>query len=320
MSFRAIQAAYAAHGVATYPLSASKTPAVRAYDRIGAPYSALLAIRFPDAPAGGFVAGGKNKIAVADIDSPDERLRDEIVACYGDTPLQVLTPSGGRHLYYRHGGELRRIRPLPDVDILGGGNVVAVGSATPKGTYVIERGSLDDLDRLPRMKAAPASPPKPGTVPVGQRGNALFAYCCSIVDTCDTLDQLTDGARTWVEQRCEQPASDPVNDAEIIKTCASVWRFRGGRRPFMQHVIEGPEFAKLTADLEVWGICSYLLATNGPAAEFMIADGLAGARGWPRRAVPRARRVLVDRGIVKCIRQPRKGSPGLYRWSRPNDE
>ena len=36
----------------------------------------------------------------------------------------------------------------------------------------------------------------------------------------------------------------------------------------MQHVIEGPKFAELTADLEVWGVCSYLLAENGPNTEF----------------------------------------------------
>jgi hypothetical protein len=37
MSFADIQTAYATHRVATYPLSVDKTPAVKAYDRIGAP-------------------------------------------------------------------------------------------------------------------------------------------------------------------------------------------------------------------------------------------------------------------------------------------
>src|SRR5262245_12687346 len=73
-SFAGIQAAYAAHGVATYPLSNDKTPAVKAYDRIGAPYSAQLALRFSHAKAGGFFAGRRNKLTVVDIDSPDDRL------------------------------------------------------------------------------------------------------------------------------------------------------------------------------------------------------------------------------------------------------
>jgi hypothetical protein len=38
MSFADIQAAYAAHRVATYPLSVDEALAAKAYDRTGAPY------------------------------------------------------------------------------------------------------------------------------------------------------------------------------------------------------------------------------------------------------------------------------------------
>src|SRR5665213_1727372 len=55
--FPALQAAYARYGIATYPLRADKTPAVSGYRHIGAPYSAELAMKFPDATAAGFVAG-----------------------------------------------------------------------------------------------------------------------------------------------------------------------------------------------------------------------------------------------------------------------
>lgn len=290
-------------------------PAVSSYKRIGAPYSRQLAMRFPDATAGGFVAGRRNKITVVDIDSPDDRLVDEIFARYGVTPLQVLTPSGGRHLYYRHAGELRRIRPLPDVDVLGDGNVVAAGSTTPKGIYAIERGTLDDLDRLPRMKGTPAAPVQPQKVPNGQRGEALFNYCRGIVGHCDTLDQLTDAARTWAEQRCEQPADDPVTDVDIVKACNSVWNYRGGRKRVMNHIVEAPVFAALVAKPEALALFAYLSAENGPDAEFWIADGLGPARGWPRRLVPAARKVLIEVGVVKCVRPKGKGAPALYRWN-----
>src|SRR5262245_48277783 len=116
MSFAAIQAAYAAHKVATYPLNADKTPAVKAYSHIGAPYSAQLAVKFCDAMVGGFCAGWRSRITVIDIDTTDTKLVAEIEHCAGPSPLHVLTPSGGRHLYYRHGGERRRIGPLPNVD------------------------------------------------------------------------------------------------------------------------------------------------------------------------------------------------------------
>jgi hypothetical protein len=314
MSFSTIQAMYAAHNVVTYPLSASKAPAVKCYNRVGAQGSAQLARKFADATAAGFVAGRRNRLTVVDIDSHDHRLVDECLARFGVTPLQVVTPSGGRHLYYRHNGEARRIRPLPDVDILGAGNVVAAGSKTPKGRYQIERGSLQDLDRLPRLAASPAPPQAHALIPEGKRNATLFNYCRSVVGHCDTLDQLLDAARTWATSRLETGA-DPVSDAEVIKTCTSVWRFRAGRKLFMQHIVESPVFDRLIASPDVWTLCSYLMIENGPKAKFMIADGLGEARGWPRRLVPACRKALLDMGVVRCVRPPRKGAPGLYRWS-----
>ena len=156
MTFPAIQAAYAAHGVATYPLTAGKTPAVRAYNRIGAPYSAQLAMKFKTAEAAGFVAGRRNRLTIVDIDSTDRRLVDEMERMLGRSPLHVQTPSGGWHAYFRHDDEPRQIRVLPNVDLLGGGNVVAAGSRTPRGRYQIVRGTLEDLDQLPRMLASAA--------------------------------------------------------------------------------------------------------------------------------------------------------------------
>ena len=251
-AFATLQAAYAAHKIATYPLKENKTPAVRAYDRIGASYSAQLAVRFPDATAAGFVAGPRNRVTVVDIDFADARLLDECLDRFGPTPLQIRSPSGGHHLYYRHNGETRRIKPLPDVDILGAGNVVAAGSIVPRGRYEIVRGSLEDLERLPRL-ADTVAPPAPACerVPAGKRNKELFSYCKSIVRHCDTLDQLLDAVRTW-GGRMEQPADDVFTDAEIVKTATSAWRRRGGGKLFMQHIIEGPLFPRLIADPEVW--------------------------------------------------------------------
>ena len=298
-------------------MKAGKTPAVSNYPKVGINGSAQLALKFADAAAAGFLAGRRNKLTIVDIDSTDSRLIEEMHRMFGVTPLRVMTPSGGWHLYYRHNGEKRDTtkKRIADVDILADTNVVAAGSITPKGTYAIERGTLDDLDRLPRMKAAPAPPPKPDKVPNGQRGETLFNYCRSIVGHCDTLDQLTDAARTWVEQRCEQPADDPVTDVDIVKACNSVWNYRGGRKRVMNHIVEAPVFAALVAKPEALALFAYLSAENGPDAEFWIADGLGPARGWPRRLVPAARKVLIEVGVVKCVRPKGKGAPALYRWN-----
>jgi hypothetical protein len=85
----------------------------------------------------------------------------------------------------------------------------------------------------------------------------------------------------------------------------------------MEHIVEGPMFTALIADPEVWTVCSFLMIENGPDAEFWIADGLGDARGWPRRMVPKARKTMLDLGIVKCIRKRGNGLPALYRWIPP---
>ena len=316
MTFATIQAAYRAHRIATYPVTADKTPAVRGYSRIGASYSAELATRFSTATAAGFVAGPRNRLTVVDIDSTDDRLVDEILARFGPTPLQVRTPSGGRHLYYRHQGERRQIRPIPDVDILGGGHVVAAHSVVPKGRYDLERGTLDDLDRLPPLRQSAWRTKPAGGVAKGHRNNELFRHCHSIVKHCDSHDQLLDAASTWANDQL----GDPLPDAEVAKTAASVWQYRDGRKRVMNHIISGPSFSALAADPAVLGVYSYLSAHNGRDAIFMIADGLGRAEGWSRRLVPATRRTMLALNLIECVRPHAKGRPALYRWSRPNED
>ena len=81
--FATLQAAYARYRIATYPLKADKSPAVRGYMSIGATYSAKLATKFPNATAAGFVAGPRNRITVVDTDSTDDRLVDDVQQRFG---------------------------------------------------------------------------------------------------------------------------------------------------------------------------------------------------------------------------------------------
>lgn len=46
---------------------------------------------------------GQAGLVVVDVDDPD--VLDELLAVYGDTPVQVRTPRGGRHLYYLAPGD-----------------------------------------------------------------------------------------------------------------------------------------------------------------------------------------------------------------------
>jgi hypothetical protein len=304
-AFAELQAVYARHRVATYPLRAGKTPAVRGYKRVGLDGSRRLVAKFPDADACGFFAGRHNGIAVIDIDSPDDRLVDEMQARFGATPLQVASPSGGRHLYYKHSGETRRIKPLPDVDILGSGNVVAAGSVVPKGRYQIERGSLDDLERLPPMRSASVQAPLRPIAYDGQRDNSLWRACMVEVRTCGTYEELENRALSLNEAMCRPPQPH----AEVIHAAKSAWKRHSegrnwvGRRPPV--FIHAEEITQLVEHPDA-GMLLLLLRREhlGLRDEFAIAPrSMAEAetgilRGWPDKRIRSARARLIDAGYL----------------------
>jgi len=147
-------------------------------------------------------------------------------------------------------------------------------------------------------------------IPEGRRNNELFKYCNSIVGYCDELDQLIDAATTWAADRL----ASPLSSAEIIKTCDSAWQYRGGRKRIVNHIVERPEYEALVANTGALALFAFLSAENGAGAEFMIANGLGAARGWPRRFVPAGREALLRLGLIECVRLPGKKAPGLYRW------
>ena len=109
-----------------------------------------------------------SSVTVIDVDDPG--LLPNMEERFGATPLVTRTPSGGGHLWYRAQGEgsrnLRRSEGLP-VDVKAGGSgqggfVVVPPSVRPSGPhagkpYRFERGSWDDLRRLPSIRAGSLS-------------------------------------------------------------------------------------------------------------------------------------------------------------------
>jgi hypothetical protein len=158
-AFRQWQARYAAHRIATFPVRMvgdDKVPAITNYSRVGLRASGQLAEkeRFRDADMLGFMCGAWNKLTLLDVDTTDENVLSDALTRHGTTPLIVRTASGKWHAWYRHNGERRWIRAWGDdcpMDLLGGGVAVAPPSKIGRGTYEIIQGSLDDLDRLPKM-------------------------------------------------------------------------------------------------------------------------------------------------------------------------
>jgi hypothetical protein len=315
--------AWAAAGIVPLPFAPDgKKPMVKHPDRFGQRAALSLVPKFPTANLG-FLAGRHNGVTVVDIDSPSDAELQHALETYGNSPIIVKTPRGGHHVYYAHNDEPRSIRldERHPIDMLGGGPCVAPPSVRLSGGgYAWLRGGLADIanGNLPRIRTGavqktrdierlPAGP----RVPKGQRNAELFRYCRQIVGYCDDLDQLIDAARTWADSRCVEP----LPEAEILRTANSVFKFQGGRKQVMQHIVESPLYQQLIANVEVWALFSYLATENGPNAQFMVADGLGPARGWPQRFVPKARRALLDMGAIKCVRHPRKSVPALYCWN-----
>ncbi len=48
------------------------------------------------------MCGSHNRLTVVDIDSPSDAELQHALETYGNSPIIVQTPSGGRHVYYSH--------------------------------------------------------------------------------------------------------------------------------------------------------------------------------------------------------------------------
>lgn len=246
-AFSHAAATWVAAGVVPLPLGGDdgKRPLVAHPDKLGRRAALDIASRpkFADAPGLGFWCGQRNGLTVVDIDSTADSEMEYAISTYGPTPVVVRTGSGKAHLYYRHDGERRRIRPdrAHPIDILGeGGLAVAPPSSRPSGgRYGFLTGGLDDirLRRLPKIRPGAVSQLKysdlvaptavasetvaRGTVSIGQRNNAMFRLACALAQTAEDRDTLIGQVRA---ANAELPA--PLPDDELQRAVSSAWRYR----------------------------------------------------------------------------------------------
>jgi Bifunctional DNA primase/polymerase, N-terminal len=339
-TFAKWQPIYAAVGIPTFPVTADKTPATRGYLDTGLRGSAELARKFADADAFGFACGPRSKITLVDIDSNDERALADALKTHGHTPLISRTASGGFHAWYRHNGEGRRIRPVPDkpLDILGGGFAVAPPSRVAKGCYEFIDGQLDDLGRLPTMIATydhalpitarfPALTPSfqrgaTGRVPSGQRNDALLRHCLRHADHCDDLDAMADVARAFVAMKCEVSTTHPMTDAEVFETAKSAWKMQvEGRNWFVRPRVQTPHDiidSLAAAYPEAMSLLLILKRYHGGNETFVLAKEMAKKLGWTLPLWRRARDRLVASGLIRCIHRGGRGKndPPKYAWTK----
>lgn len=317
--FANAQPEYAAHGIATFPVNPDKRPAIRNYGNIGLRGSSALAVRMPDAPCVGFIAGPRSGITVLDIDTACERVFADALDRHGRTPVIVRTASGHLHAWYRHSGEKRAVRPHPDrpIDVLGAGMVIAPPSQAAKGTYGFLEGSLDDLAALPVMRGFQAVSEGSRRLAKGQgRNEALFRHLMHQAPYCDSMEALLDVARIYAEEHF----ADPMSDRELVRTVRSVWRYESAN---MNWVGRKRPIASMTGlaglarqDSDALALFIILREAHGAREEFALARAMCVELGWTLARWRSARDRLRAEGLIICTHEGGRGpkDPPRYRF------
>lgn len=180
--------ALAKAGKAVFPARAdTKRPHVKDWQNIATTDPAKLRRwwrKWPDAmPA--LPTGERNGIAVLDLDQKNDKDGAAALLELGHDPAAMIgpsiaTPSGGRHIYFRHQPGLRTSADKigPGVDVRAeGGFVIAPGAVNGKGVYGKLSGPLKRLFAdLPEWPAGLKPPPRePGNKSTGEKTGLPFA-------------------------------------------------------------------------------------------------------------------------------------------------
>ena len=296
------------------------------------------------------LCGPISGISVVDVDSPYPIHHEAALEAFGDTPLKISTPSGGVHLYYRHNGEIRSIKPFGEacpLDILGGGLAVLAPSHRPlnpetpdkkAGDYRVLEGRLEDLRRLPFMKDATArlgpvqaahmddiqvgkvfrtSVRAENTQPGGTGRNVdLFHALIQAAHHVPTLDALLIEARA-----INASFTPPLPDSEAVTVARKVWQYResgnlwGGEARAVVTASELDALAEnpYAAILLMKAQTAWGWRSDKP---FPVARSWADSLGWTLPRFRSARDFLTELGMWHCVHAGGSGpgDPPLYQF------
>jgi hypothetical protein len=327
-------------GLAVVPCGGEdgKSPKVREWQKRKWSLSTIaeLARRYPDANIG--VACGLSGIVVVDVDDPT--LIPAMLLRFGDTPLITRTPSGGSHLWYRKAGVVGSgpLGPSLAVDIKAdGGQVIVPPSFNPQSgkEYVFERGSWDDLDRLPpfrqealprpktsaKSSRPPKSPASSGTVGEGLRDKTVFFHAMREAPHVTSEHDLIAVMQTFNVQHC----SPPLPARQVGKIAKSAWRYEERGENLIGHAGGGVVPHTVGKDLlsrphgeDALALLYILKWAHGGRAEPFAVCAKAMARdrvipqwGDPRRYT-RAVKILVAQRVLRRVSPSRRGARGHW--------
>lgn len=312
-------ASYAEYDLVTFPVGGDtgKLPLVKNWQNFNVGTYEKLPKHFAHENIG---IRNDNKITIVDID--DAQLIHDALSRFGDTPIKIATPSGGYHCWYKSSGE-RRVIGLDGqkIDILGnGGFAVAPPSRKPSGgSYSFIEGSEYDLDNLPPLQdQSLLKKPEDNVVDThkGHRNTELFNYCRSVAMSCGSEQELTEQA---LKRNAQYLEPLPVN--EVLKTVASVWRYKLERRLLVEggnKMIVDIGLTKLTSTPDALALAFILTKNHGARTEpFAISQPeMKKILGWGgRRRVSAAIDILLESSIIQRIG---KGGPTgrayQYQW------
>jgi hypothetical protein len=284
--------------------------------------------KHPEANIG--IVTGLSRLTVVDAD--DEKTLADAEVRFGKSPLITRSPRGGGHIYFKSSGERNaNLRPEMNADIRGVGGMVLVPPSVRAGVgcYRIERGSWDDLQRLPTVDVPLALPEKPKARPAkpeaieGARNNSLFLALRYHADACDSVEALFLEAHAINAQ-----FPSPLPKAEAEKVARSVWRMKQEGRLILPGK---PRILMTFGELEMVGADACYLylwlkrwhgAKNG-ASFALSAKAMEKAKvlpGWGRRRYELATIELRAVGLIERIHKggAKRGDPSIFRMGRRN--
>ena len=337
---------YREAGLIVYPCGQSdgKTPGIRGYNKYRFSREIVEGWvgrkQFRDANIG--LSPGLNGFTVLDLDNPDQyRI---CVDRFGHTPIQTMSPRGGRHLWYRNSGEgcgdFRKKLGL-EADLKGiGGHIVlppSINFATGK-PYRFDGCDFLDLrpEGLPSIKtgAIPETRkqanPKPNQeVRKGERNKILFAVARSKAANATSFEEV------MVEVLAANAEfSNPLPKEEAQKATASAWKYKLEDRCFVpgqegQVVITKSIRVRLQSYLPAFVLYHLLKGEHSARCKrgecFVFAPkAMAASASQPGSTLPpwchstyrKAMKCLLDAGLVREVRPPRANIPGEYKLVR----
>jgi hypothetical protein len=350
-NFGSWQPKYAEHNLVTFPVEfptpTRKKPLINNPGKIGLSASNLFASqpRFASARGIGLWCGKRNNLTILDIDAPDERLLADRLQRHGQSKIIARTPSGKFHVWYKHNGEPRLIKPWGEhepVDLLGSNLCVLPPSLRNGGRYEFIEGNLDNLCELQPVKNIddifqPGKipdgvydyqdneqkyPDLPLFIKCGARNTRIWRCCMRKAWECSNLQQLIEYAKCVYETSCDR---HPImEDKEIMKIAESAWGYtESGRNWFTPHHTQHGVYLRIEeVDLlieqpDVRALLVFLRRENGPHGRFMIANALHKQWGWSPKRLAKARNKLIELGYVRVTKPANKQTgPALHAWLR----